>query len=124
MEAVRQHFRPELLNRIDEVVIFHALTREQLRRIVDLHAESLVRLLHDREIGLELSDVARDALAEEGYDPHFGARPLKRTFQRRIQNPLAMKLLAGEFKPGQTIEVDFEGGEFTFHAQAREGAAV
>jgi len=124
MEAVRQHFRPELLNRIDEVVIFHALTREQLRRIVDLHAESLVRLLHDREIGLELSDVARDALAEEGYDPHFGARPLKRAFQRRIQNPLAMKLLAGEFKPGQTIEVDFEGGEFTFHAQAREGAAV
>jgi ATP-dependent Clp protease ATP-binding subunit ClpB len=67
MEAVRQHFRPELLNRIDEVVIFHALTREQLRRIVDLHAESLMRMLHDREIGLRLSDAARDALAEELY---------------------------------------------------------
>jgi ATP-dependent Clp protease ATP-binding subunit ClpB len=113
-QAVREHFRPELLNRIDETVIFHALTRADLRRIVDLHAESLRHMLKEREIDFVLTDGARDALAAEGYDPHFGARPLKRTIQRRVQNPLAMKLLQGEFKPGQTVEVDAHGGEFAF----------
>ena len=114
MEAVGAHFRPEFVNRLDEIVIFHALTREHIRTIVDLHLESLRRMLAERALGLTLTDAARDALAEEGYDPHFGARPLKRTIQRRIQNPLAMRLLRSEFKPGQTIEVDFEKGEFTF----------
>jgi ATP-dependent Clp protease ATP-binding subunit ClpB len=124
MEAVRQHFRPEFLNRVDEVVVFHALSREDLRRIVDLHAEALQRVLHEREITLRLSEAARDALAAEGYDPHFGARPLKRTLQRRIQNPLAMKLLQGEFRNGQTVQVDHANGEYTFRIAVREEATV
>ncbi|HET7225062.1 MAG TPA: ATP-dependent chaperone ClpB, partial [Candidatus Eisenbacteria bacterium] len=112
--ALREHFRPELLNRIDEIVVFHALSRDDLRLIVALHAEGLRRMLRDRELGLELTDAALDALAEEGYDPHFGARPLKRTIQRRLQNPLAMRLLQGEFTPGQTVRVDYTGGQYTF----------
>jgi ATP-dependent Clp protease ATP-binding subunit ClpB len=120
-QALSEHFRPEFLNRIDEIVVFHALSKDDLRKIVELAAEGLKHLLHEREIGLLLSDAARDALAEEGYDPHFGARPLKRTIQRRIQNPLAMKLLRGEFKPGQLIEIEVEKGEFVFRvAKARE----
>jgi len=120
MEAVRGHFRPEFLNRVDEIVIFHALSREHIRTIVDLHLETLRRMLAERELGLVLTNPARDALAEEGFDPHFGARPLKRTIQRRIQNPLAMRLLQSEFKPGQTIEVDYQGGQFTFTAERTE----
>ena len=115
-EALREHFRPEFLNRVDEVIVFHSLTRADIRRIVDLQVESLQRMLAERELTLTLTETARDALADEGYDPHFGARPLKRTIQRRLQNPLAMKLLAGEFKPGQTIEVGVEKGEFAFRA--------
>ncbi len=114
---LREHFRPEFLNRIDETVIFHALTRADLRRIVDLSVEGVARLLHDRELGLALTEAARDALAEEGFDPHFGARPLKRVIQRRLQNALAMRLLQGEFKPGQTVEVDHADGAFTFRAK-------
>jgi ATP-dependent Clp protease ATP-binding subunit ClpB len=121
-EALREHFRPEFLNRVDEVIVFHSLTRGDIRRIVDLQVEGLRALLGERELDLTLTDAARDALAEEGYDPHFGARPLKRTIQRRLQNPLAMKLLAGEFKPGQTIEVDVARGELTFRAGRREPA--
>jgi ATP-dependent Clp protease ATP-binding subunit ClpB len=123
-EALRQHFRPEFLNRVDEIVIFHSLTREHLRRIVDLQVESLRRMLAERQIRIELSDAARDALAEEGYDPHFGARPLKRTLQRLVQNPLAMRLLQGEFKPGQTVGVDYEKGAITFEVKRQEPAAV
>jgi len=114
--ALRQHFRPEFLNRLDETVIFRQLTREQIRHIVELHAESLRRLLHERGIALVLTEAARDALADEGYDPHFGARPLKRTLQRRVQNPLAMKLLEGAFKPGDTVEVAVEGGQYRFES--------
>jgi ATP-dependent Clp protease ATP-binding subunit ClpB len=116
-EALREHFRPEFLNRVDEIIVFHALGREQIRRIVDLHVESLRRMVAERGVTLELTDAARDALAAEGYDPHFGARPLKRTIQRKLQNPLAMKLLSGEFKPGQTIEADVEKGAIVFRAK-------
>jgi ATP-dependent Clp protease ATP-binding subunit ClpB len=116
--ALRAHFRPEFLNRVDEMVVFHALTRAQLREIVDLQAESLRTMLAEREIALTLTAAARDALAEEGYDPQFGARPLKRTLQRRVQNPLAMRLLQGEFKPGGGVVVDFRDGVFTFESQA------
>ena len=119
-EALREHFKPEFLNRIDEVIIFHSLTRADIRKIVDIQMESLRRMLKEREIDLVLSDKARDLLADEGYDPHFGARPLKRTIQRRLQNPLAMKLLAGEFKPGQTVEVDVAKGELVFKVATRE----
>jgi ATP-dependent Clp protease ATP-binding subunit ClpB len=114
--ALRQHFRPEFLNRVDETVIFRQLSREQIRHIVELHAESLKQLLSQRGISLTLSDSARDALAEEGYDPHFGARPLKRTLQRRIQNPLAMKLLEGAFKAGDDVEVKYASGHYEFRA--------
>jgi len=123
-EALREHFRPEFLNRVDEVIVFHSLTRADIRRIVDIQIASLRKLLAERELDLTLTDAARDALAEEGYDPHFGARPLKRTIQRRLQNPLAMKLLAGEFKPGETIEVDVKRGEIVFRAARREPAPV
>jgi ATP-dependent Clp protease ATP-binding subunit ClpB len=124
-EALHQHFRPEFLNRVDEIVIFHSLTREDLRRIVDLAAAGLARMLAERDITLELTDAARDALAEEGYDPRFGARPLKRTLQRRVQNPLALKLLQGEFRAGQTVEVDAQRGEIVMRAATkREAAAV
>jgi len=114
--ALRQHFRPEFLNRLDEIVIFHQLSREQIRHIVELQADALKKLLHERGIGLLLTDAALDALAAEGYDPQFGARPLKRTIQRRLQNPLAMKLLEGAFKTGDVIEVTVESGEFRFRA--------
>jgi ATP-dependent Clp protease ATP-binding subunit ClpB len=116
--ALRAHFRPEFLNRLDEIVVFHALTRAQLRRIVDLQAEGLRTLLAGRGVGLTLTDAARDALVEEGYDPQFGARPLKRTLQRRVQNPLAMRLLQGSVQSGQTVTVDRQGGEFTFTSRA------
>jgi len=116
--ALRAHFRPEFLNRVDEIVVFHALTRAQLREIVDLQAESLKKMLAERELALTLTAAARDALAEEGYDPQFGARPLKRTLQRRVQNPLAMRLLQGEFEAGGGVVVDFRDGVFTFGSQA------
>ena len=122
---LRQHFRPEFLNRVDEIVIFHALTRQDLRRIVDLAAAGLAKMLAERDMTLTFTDAARDALAAEGYDPHFGARPLKRTLQRRVQNPLALKLLQGEFKAGQSIEVDAKDGEFVMRpkpVKAREPA--
>ena len=97
-------------------MIFHQLSRDQIRHIVELHAEALKKLLHERGIALVLTEGARDALAAEGYDPQFGARPLKRTIQRRLQNPLAMKLLEGAFKAGDTVEVRAEGGQYLFRA--------
>ena len=111
---LKQHFRPELLNRIDEVTIFHQLSRQQLRQIVDIQVDYLTRRLAEREMAIELTDAARDAVAEEGYDPSFGARPLKRVIQHRIENPLAGRLLQGEFVPGHTITVDYTGKTFTF----------
>ncbi len=122
--ALREHFRPELLNRIDEIVYFHSLDEIDLRRIVDRNADLLKTMLAERELGLELTNAARDALAKEGYDPQYGARPLKRTIQRRIQNPLAMQLLQGRFKPGDTVVVDFTKGEFTFAGNKRQPEAV
>ncbi|MFM8558940.1 MAG: AAA family ATPase, partial [bacterium] len=112
--ALRAHFRPEFLNRLDETVVFRQLTREQIRHIVGLHAESRARMLHERGLALMVTEAARDALAEEGNDPHFGARPLKRTLQRRVQNPLAMRLLEGAFKTGDTVQVDHADGAYVF----------
>jgi ATP-dependent Clp protease ATP-binding subunit ClpB len=109
-------FRPELLNRIDEVVVFHRLKKEQLGSIVEIQLERLRERLHEREIVLELTDAAKHLLAEEGYDPAYGARPLKRTIQQRLENPLASKILAGEFGPGDTIRVDAQGKSFVFEA--------
>jgi ATP-dependent Clp protease ATP-binding subunit ClpB len=107
LEAMRQHFRPEFLNRVDEVITFHSLSRSDLVQIVDIQLRHLQKLLAERKIELELTEAARRHLAEVGYDPTFGARPLKRVIQRELQDPLAMALLAGEFRDGDTIGIDF-----------------
>jgi ATP-dependent Clp protease ATP-binding subunit ClpB len=116
-EELSRHFRPEFLNRVDEVIIFHALTMEDLLRIVDIQLRRLQALLAERGIGLELTEAAKRLLAEEGYDPVYGARPLKRTIQRRLQDPLAMKILQGEFREGETVVVDVRDGELIFARQ-------
>ncbi|MEO1302821.1 MAG: ATP-dependent chaperone ClpB [Myxococcota bacterium] len=119
MEALRGHFRPEFLNRIDESVFFHALGEEQIVRILDIQIAHLARLLRDRDLGLQVSDAAKRHLAEAGYDPVYGARPLKRTVQKQIQNPLASAILEGRFAPGDTVHVDIDKDEaLTFSAQA------
>jgi ATP-dependent Clp protease ATP-binding subunit ClpB len=107
-------FRPEFLNRIDEIVTFHALSQEQLNEIIELQAASLRSRLASRRIELELTDAARALLVEHGYDPAYGARPLKRTLQREVENPLAMKVLSGEVAEGDTVVVDADDGEITF----------
>jgi ATP-dependent Clp protease ATP-binding subunit ClpB len=104
-EALRQHFRPEFLNRIDEIVFFHALGKAEIRQIIDIQLRALARRLAERKIQIELSDAARDLIIEEGYDPVYGARPLKRTLQRRILDPLALAVLQGEFTEGDTVAV-------------------
>jgi ATP-dependent Clp protease ATP-binding subunit ClpB len=105
-DVLRGHFRPEFLNRVDEVIIFNPLGKEEIKHIVDIQLVGLKKRLAERGLSLELTDAARGVLAEEGFDPAFGARPLKRAIQRLIQDPLAKKVLAGEFKDGDTIEVD------------------
>jgi len=122
LEALRRHFRPEFLNRIDEIVVFHPLGREHIRSIIDIQLARLARRLEDRKIRLELTDAARDLLIAEGYDPAYGARPLKRTIQRRLLDPLALKVLEGEFGEGDTIRVDAPGGELSFARAATVGA--
>ena len=105
MEIVSQHFRPEFINRVDDVVVFHPLGREHIRKIVDIQLGYLHQRLSDRDMKIVLSDAARDKLAEAGFDPVYGARPLKRAIQQRVENPLAQEILKGRFKPGDTIEV-------------------
>ncbi len=111
---VRAYFRPEFVNRIDEIVVFDALGREELALIVDIQLRALRDRLADRHLTLELTEAARDWVAEEGYDPAFGARPLKRLLQRAIQDPLAMRLLSGDIKDGDTVKVDVEDGGLVF----------
>ncbi|MBW2243346.1 MAG: ATP-dependent chaperone ClpB [Deltaproteobacteria bacterium] len=106
MEALRAHFKPEFLNRVDDVILFHQLQRKHIDRIVDIQLERVRALLADRHIELALTDEAKILLADKGYDPHYGARPLKRVLQRMIQDPLAMKILEGEFGEGDKIEAD------------------
>jgi ATP-dependent Clp protease ATP-binding subunit ClpB len=113
-DALSEYFRPEFLNRIDEVVEFTALTREQLGEIVELQLERLRLRLAGRGIELELTDAAKEALAEAGWDPTYGARPLKRALQRMVENPLAMRLLEGDFAEGDRIRVDAQNGELVF----------
>ena len=114
MEALRQHFRPEFLNRIDEIIVFQRLSRSDLVQIVDIQLEHLRRLLLDRKIGLVVTDAAKQHLADVGYDPMFGARPLKRIIQREVQDPLALALLQGEFKEGDTVRVDYREDSIVF----------
>jgi ATP-dependent Clp protease ATP-binding subunit ClpB len=105
MAVVRQHFRPEFLNRLDEIVLFRRLQRADMTHIVDIQLQHLRTLLADRKIGLELDEEALTWLAAEGYDPVYGARPLKRVIQRTLQNPLAGKILDGSIREGQTVQV-------------------
>ena len=114
-QVLQMHFRPEFLNRIDEIVIFHQLTREHLAEIVNIQLRHVANLLKERGFTLEVSEAAREYLAEVGYDPDFGARPLKRAIQRELQDPLALKILSGDFHEGDLSRVDrgTEGLAFT-----------
>jgi len=118
LEALRRHFRPEFLNRIDEVVVFRALTEEQLSRIVEIQLDLLRKRLMERRIKLEVSDTARLYLARIGYDPVYGARPLKRLIQRDVETPIARLIVAGRVQDGDTVNVDAAGGEFKIGRKA------
>jgi ATP-dependent Clp protease ATP-binding subunit ClpB len=114
LEIVQQHFRPEFINRVDDLVVFHPLGREQLRSIVDIQLAYLRRRLAERDIELVLDQAATDRLAEAGFDPVYGARPLKRAIQQQLENPLAQRILRGEFGPGSKVRVTAKDGELTF----------
>jgi ATP-dependent Clp protease ATP-binding subunit ClpB len=113
-ESLRDHFRPEFLNRIDEIVEFKPLSRDQLGEIVELQLARLRERLAERELDLELTPAAKEALGEAGWDPAYGARPLKRAIQRLLENPLALRLLEGDFAAGDTILVDAQNGDLVF----------
>jgi ATP-dependent Clp protease ATP-binding subunit ClpB len=115
-EALRAHFKPEFLNRVDETIVFHQLQREHLGHIVEIQLARVRALLADRRIELEVTPAAQDLLAEKGYDPHYGARPLKRVIQRLVQDPLAMRILEGEFPEGSKVVVDSQGDALEFRA--------
>jgi len=120
--AMRDHFRPEFLNRIDEIVEFESLSRDQLADVAELQLQRLRERLAERRISLELADAAKETLAEAGWDPTYGARPLKRAIQRLVENPLASRLLAGEFGEGDTIRVDAQNGQLVFERAAQSVA--
>jgi ATP-dependent Clp protease ATP-binding subunit ClpC len=117
-KSLRQTFRPELLNRIDEIIVFDPLTEDDLKQIVDLLLNDVRDRLAERKVGLELTDAAKAQLVQEGYDPVYGARPLRRTIERRVANPLSRQILAGEFKEGDTALVDYTSGNFAFARKA------
>ena len=114
LNAVSQHFRPEFINRIDELVVFHSLKKSQIRGIADIQLDRLRSRLNDRDIGLKVDDQAFDILIDAGFDPVYGARPLKRAIQQQIENPLAQKILAGDFIVGDTILISAEDGHLNF----------
>jgi ATP-dependent Clp protease ATP-binding subunit ClpB len=118
MAVVRGHFRPEFLNRVDEIILFHRLRREDMAAIVDIQFQRLARLLEDRKITLELDARGRQWLADKGYDPSYGARPLKRVIQKSVQDPLAQMLLAGEIADGATIKIGAAHGALTIDGKA------
>jgi len=123
MDALRQHFRPEFLNRVDEIIFFHSLGLEHMKRIIDIQVHSLLKRLEDRKIHVELTDAAKSFIVSEGYDPMYGARPLKRTIQRRVLDALAMRVLEGEFHEGDRIVVDVGDNELTFEKAGSKAAA-
>jgi ATP-dependent Clp protease ATP-binding subunit ClpB len=122
MDELDRIFRPEFLNRIDDVILFRSLTREDLREIVDIQMRQLHSLMEERHMELTLTDAARRLLAEEGYDPVYGARPLKRVIQREVQDPLALALLRGEFQEGDTVRVDAPDGHISFERVQQEAS--
>jgi ATP-dependent Clp protease ATP-binding subunit ClpB len=114
MNIVSQHFRPEFINRVDEIVVFHPLGREQIRSIAQIQTQYLRARLRERQMDLEFSEAALDKIGEAGFDSVYGARPLKRAIQTGVENPLAQKILRGDFVPGDVIVVDVSGGELGF----------
>jgi len=111
LEALRSQFRPEFLNRVDDIIVFNALSKDHLKQIVDIQLNNVAKLLHERKMNLEVTAAAKDAIIAEGYDPQYGARPMRRAIQRLIQDPLALKLLHAEYLEGDTVLVDAaEGG--------------
>ena len=122
--ALRDHFRPEFLNRVDEIVEFKPLSREQIAVIVEHQLERLRERLAERRIAIELTDEAKETLAEAGWDPAYGARPLKRAIQRLVENPLALRLLEGEFADGDTIRIAAHDGEIVFEKASAPAAAA
>jgi ATP-dependent Clp protease ATP-binding subunit ClpB len=124
MESVSQHFRPEFINRIDEVVVFHPLAKEQIRSIANIQIDYLRKRLKDRDMGLVVSEAALDKLGEAGFDPVYGARPLKRAIQQQLENSLAQDILAGKFMPGDVIEVDLEADKLVFRKGSKKAAAA
>ena len=124
MESVIQHFRPEFINRIDEVVVFHPLQSAQIRAIANIQIDYLRKRLKDRNLGLNISEAALDKLGEAGFDPVYGARPLKRAIQQQLENSLAQDILSGKFLPGDVIEVDVDGDKFTFRKGRDKAAAA
>jgi len=123
LNALHAHFRPEFLNRVDDIIVFRPLGKEQLVRIIELRLEDVRRLLADRKISLELTDAAKELLFTQGYDPNFGARPLKRSIQKLVQDPLALKILDGEVLHGDHVIVDADkkAGKMTFEVSPRVG---
>ena len=115
MEALHEKFKPEFLNRLDDIIIFHPLTQEQLKQIVDIQLRHLLKRLAERKLSLNLTDAAKEFLVKTGYDPNYGARPLKRAIQHYILDPLSLKIIAGDFSEGDTIQVDAEGGKLVFN---------
>ncbi|WP_435104193.1 ATP-dependent chaperone ClpB [Arhodomonas sp. AD133] len=124
MDEVTHHFRPEFVNRIDDVVVFHGLGREHIRHITEIQTAYLNQRLKERDLALVLSDAALDKLGEAGFDPVYGARPLKRIIQQRVENPLAQAILSGTYEPGDLIRVDVSGDELTFSKAPQEEAAT
>jgi ATP-dependent Clp protease ATP-binding subunit ClpB len=123
LQELRASFKPEFLNRVDDIVIFHQLSRDQIGQIIDVQLERLLAMLAERNIQLSLDDSARQLLAREGYDPNYGARPLKRAIQTLIQNPLAVKLLNGEVLPGQSVKVTANGDQMELKVEAAAATA-
>ncbi|MGH7934328.1 MAG: AAA family ATPase, partial [Candidatus Binataceae bacterium] len=124
LDALRQQFRPEFLNRVDEIVVFHALSKEQLREIVDIQLGRLRKRLDERKIELELTDKARDYFAEHGYDPVYGARPLRRMIQRELETALGRKILLGEIRDGAHVVVDADARGLTFTSRSPQSVAA
>jgi ATP-dependent Clp protease ATP-binding subunit ClpB len=122
MEVVATHFRPEFINRIDDAIVFHPLDKVQLRAITDIQLKGLRERLHGRELEIAFSADALDQLCDAGFDPVYGARPLKRAIQQLIENPLAQKILAGDFVSGDEISVDISADAFVFNRKRRKAA--
>ena len=118
--ALKEQFRPEFLNRVDEIVVFQELTKEEIRKIVDLMLKEVVDQMKEKGVGLAVSEAAKDELAKEGYDPKFGARPLRKTIQRKIEDPLADMYLSGKFNNAEKVSVGYRKEHFTFDVKEKK----